>query len=217
MDHDTNLQFHNILKVLRWIKICWLWRLFAYSELSVMFQKPVWDDLSFMTQSVFLLEAVTRRWVHCGHKGMKMVSNNILVGCGTNNAQLVLKACAKKISLLPLHHHPCFHVVYTKFWHYPSNVRADIKIQEQTRRCFSKFLLSNFGEPWFPVLSWHEWHLVWSSTAVGSMCCPTHCCTVSECYLYSFENSSADVSKNSVFRLNCWHRARSVLSHQSRK
>ena len=69
-----------------------------------------------------------RRWRHCAHKGMDMVSSNTQVGCGVD-AQLVLMSpkCAKKTSPTPLHHHhqpelliqgrldPCFHVVDAKF------------------------------------------------------------------------------------------------------
>ncbi len=39
-------------------------------ELIVMFKKPVWDDLSFVTWCIILLEVAIRRWVHCRHKGM---------------------------------------------------------------------------------------------------------------------------------------------------
>lgn len=34
---------------------------------------------SFVTCHVILLEVVVTRWVHCGYKGMEMVSNNIQV------------------------------------------------------------------------------------------------------------------------------------------
>ncbi len=91
-----------------------------------------------------------RRWVHCSHKGMDMVSNNTQVGCG--DAQLVLRGpkCAKKISPTSLHHHhqpeplrqgrmdPCFHVLYAKFWPYHLNVAAEIK-SYQIRQRFSIF------------------------------------------------------------------------------
>ncbi len=51
------------------------------SELIVMFKKPVWDDLSFVTCCIILLE-VHQKMVHCSHKGMDMVSNNTQVDCG---------------------------------------------------------------------------------------------------------------------------------------
>ena len=68
--YDANLPFHHIPKVLYWIDIWWLWRLLENSELIVMFKKPVWDDLSFLTWCIILLEVAIRRWVHCGHTGM---------------------------------------------------------------------------------------------------------------------------------------------------
>ena len=37
-----------------------------------MFKKPVWDDMSFVTYCIILLEVATRRWLHCGHKGMEL-------------------------------------------------------------------------------------------------------------------------------------------------
>ncbi|XP_073795600.1 mucolipin-3 isoform X6 [Danio rerio] len=58
---------------------------------------------SEMTCCVILLEVAIRRWRHCAHKGMDMVSSNTQVGCGVD-AQLVLMD-PKKISPTPLHHH----------------------------------------------------------------------------------------------------------------
>ena len=77
--HDVNLPFHHILKGLYWIDIWWLWRPFEYSELIIIFKKPVWDDSRSMTWRVILLEVAIRRWVHCGHD-----SNNTQVGCGVD-------------------------------------------------------------------------------------------------------------------------------------
>ncbi len=122
--HDVNLLFHHIPNTLYWIEIWWLWRPFKYNELIVMFKKPVWDDLSFLTWHVILLEVATTRWVHYGHKGRDMVSINTQGRpWHLNDAQLVPK-CAKKISPTTLHHHllqpeplihgrmdPCFHVI----------------------------------------------------------------------------------------------------------
>ncbi len=121
-----------------------------------MFNKPVGDDLSFVTWCIILLEVAIRRWVHCSHKGMDMVSNNTI----TNDAKLELRGpkCAKKISPAPLHHHhqpeplrqgrmdPCFRVIYDKFWPYHLKVAAEIETLK-TRQRFSNLLLSNFGEP----------------------------------------------------------------------
>ncbi len=63
-------------------------------------------NLGFATWCIILLEVSIRIWVHCSHKGMDMVSNNIRLWC-LNDAQLVLRApkFAKKISPRPLHHH----------------------------------------------------------------------------------------------------------------
>ncbi len=78
--HDANLPFHHIPKVLYWIEIWWLWRPFEESELIVMFKKPVWDDLSFVTWCIILLEVSIRRCLYCSHKGMDI--NNTQVDCG---------------------------------------------------------------------------------------------------------------------------------------
>ncbi len=52
------------------------------SKLIVMFKKPVWDHLSFVTWCIVLLEVAIRRCVHRIHKGMDMVGNNTRLGCG---------------------------------------------------------------------------------------------------------------------------------------
>ncbi len=52
-----------------------------------MFKKPVWDDLSFVTWYIILLDVAIRRWVHCSHKGMDMVGSQnqtVIVGKGSN-------------------------------------------------------------------------------------------------------------------------------------
>src|SRR5512146_2668860 len=56
-----------------------------------------------MTCCVILLEVAIRRWRHCAHKGMDMVSSNTQVSCGVD-AQLVLMD-SKKIYPTPLHIH----------------------------------------------------------------------------------------------------------------
>ncbi len=45
------------------------------------FEKPVWDDLSFVTWCIILLE-VHQKMVHCSYKGMDMIRNNTQVDCG---------------------------------------------------------------------------------------------------------------------------------------
>lgn len=44
-------------------------------------KKPVWDDLSFVTWCIILLEVAIGGWLHCGHKGMDMASSNTQVNC----------------------------------------------------------------------------------------------------------------------------------------
>jgi len=55
-------------------------------HLSVMnslslFKKPVWDDLSFVTVC-YSAGRSHQKMLHCGHKGMDMVSNNTKVILG---------------------------------------------------------------------------------------------------------------------------------------
>ncbi len=59
-----------------------IWVKWTHCHVIVMFKKPVWDDLSFVTWCIILLEVAVRRCVHCSHKGKDMVSNNTQVGCG---------------------------------------------------------------------------------------------------------------------------------------
>ncbi len=74
--HDVNLSFHHIPKVLYWIEIWWLWRPWV-KELIVMFKKPIWDDLSFVTWCMILLEVAIRRWVHCSQHDNCTLSQNL--------------------------------------------------------------------------------------------------------------------------------------------
>ncbi len=123
------------------------------------FTKPVWDDFSFVTWCIILLEVFIRRRVHCSHKGKDMVSNNTQVGwvvfkrCSISTKGP--KVCQENIPHTITPHHqpeplrqgrmdPCFHVLYTKFWLYHLNA-AEIKSQKIRQR-FSNLLLSNFGD-----------------------------------------------------------------------
>ncbi len=72
--HDSITQLLQICrlhipKMLYWIEIWWLWRPFEKSELIVMLKKPVWDDLSFVTWCIILLEVTIRRWYTVFIKG----------------------------------------------------------------------------------------------------------------------------------------------------
>ena len=77
--HAANLPFCHIPK--GWIQIRWMGRPLKNIELIVMFMKPVWDVLSFMTWCIIMLVVAIRRWVHYGHERIHMVSNNAQIGC----------------------------------------------------------------------------------------------------------------------------------------
>ncbi len=68
-----------------------------------MFEKPVWNYLSFVAWCVVVLEVSTTTWVHCGHKAMDMQQYSGWLW-HLNNAQLVLRGpkCAKKNTFTPL-------------------------------------------------------------------------------------------------------------------
>lgn len=92
---------------------------FDCSELIVTFKKAVWDDLSFLTWCVTLLDADVRRWVdsHLQHySGTRWCLNYV---------QMVWSV---KTLPTPFHHpwrellmqgrmDPSFRDFYTKFWH----------------------------------------------------------------------------------------------------
>ncbi len=113
------------------------------------------------------------------------------------------KVCQENIPHT-LHHHqpeplrqgrinPCFHVLYAKFWPFHLNVAAEIETH-QTRQHFYNLLLSNFGEPVFPVLSWQERHLVWSSAAVAHLLQGSTCCAFRDGVLYNLVVTSGYLS-----------------------
>lgn len=66
-----------------WIEIWWLRRPLESSWHTVTFQKPVWDDVSFVTLCMILLEVSIRGWERCGHQRLDMVQQRL------NAAQLV--------------------------------------------------------------------------------------------------------------------------------
>ncbi len=125
-----------------------------------MFKKPVWDDLSFVTWCIILLEVAIRRCVHCSHKGMNVFSNNTQVDVAFKLCSIGTKGpkvCQENIPhTITQHHHPktlrqnrmdpCFHVLYTEFWPYYLKVAAENETH-QTRQPFPNLLLFNFGEP----------------------------------------------------------------------
>ena len=46
------------------------------------FHKNKFETMSFVTWRVILPDVAMRRWLHCGHKGMDVVSCSIQVDCG---------------------------------------------------------------------------------------------------------------------------------------
>ncbi len=126
-----------------------------------MFKKPVWDDLSFVTRCIILLE-VHQKMVHCSHKGMDMVSNNTQVDWRLNDAQLVQSVSRK---YPPQHYTTSLNRWDKAGWSMLSCSLSQIltlhlnaaEIEtHQIRQRFSNLLLSSFGDP------------VW---IVSSVCC----------------------------------------------
>ncbi len=94
-----------------------------------MFKKPVWDDLSFVTWCIILLEVASEDGYTVVIKGWHDQQQYAGRLWCLNKAQLVLRGpkCAKKIfPITPLHHQhqpetlrqgrmdPCFHVLYAQ-------------------------------------------------------------------------------------------------------
>ncbi len=138
-----------------------LWRPFEFSELHVMFKKPVWDDLSFVTWCVVLLEASITRWEYSGHKGIDVVSRNTL--WRLNDAQLWRTQSVARKYLHTITPHPAWTVdtrqngsmlscFYPKFWPNHPNDAAEIETH-QSRQPFSNLLLCSFGEPVW-IVAW---------------------------------------------------------------
>ncbi len=165
-----------------------------------MFKKPVWDDLSFVTWCIILLEVASEDGYTVVIKGWTWSQQYSGRLWRLNDAQLVLRdpKCAKKISPTPFQHHnqpeplrqgrmdPCFHGLYSKFWPYLLNVAAEIETH-QTRQRFSNLLLSNFGEPVLIVASVSCSKLigaapVWFSAAVAHLLQGSTCLCVQRWY-----------------------------------
>ncbi len=142
-----------------------------------MFKKPVWDDLSFVTCCIILLEVAIRRWVNCSHKGMDMVSNNTQVDCGSlNDAQFLLSVPRK----YPPHHYTTTTSLNRwdkagwihAFMFFTPNYHPTIWTIRPGNifpiyYCPILVILCELYPP-CAVLIWQERHPVWSSAAVAS-------------------------------------------------
>ena len=73
-----------------------VWRPLKYTELTVMFMKPVWDDFCFVTWCIIMLEVAIR--------SQQQYSDRLW---HSNDDWLVLRGlkCAKKTFPTPLHHY----------------------------------------------------------------------------------------------------------------
>ncbi len=130
-----------------------------------MFKKPVRDDWSFVTWCIILLEVSLRRWVHCSHKGMDMVSNNTQVGCGVfircSIGTKGPKVCQENIphtNTTSLNRWDKAGWIHAFMFFTPNSVstiwmsQAEVETH-QTRQRISNLLLSNFSEPLWIVSS----------------------------------------------------------------
>ena len=87
--HAVNLPFYHIPTVFYWIQIRGLGTPTPKKiKLIVMFMKPVWDDFCFVTWCIIMLEVSIRRWVHCGHEGMRQYSNRLWRLSGINGPKV---------------------------------------------------------------------------------------------------------------------------------
>jgi len=79
--HNVNLPFHHISKVLYWTEIWWLWsHLSTVNSLSC--SRNQFEMIWALWHGAISCWKQHQKMVHCGHKGMDMVSNNTQVGCG---------------------------------------------------------------------------------------------------------------------------------------
>ena len=131
-----------------------------------MFQKPVWEGLSFGTWSVrrwstvvlkgrtwsaaALRWAVVFKWCSGGTKRSKVCQEH--PPHTHTHTHTPWPPQQQPDPLIPGRMDPCF-----MFWPDRLNVAAET---HQTRRCSSSLLSSSFGDLQFPVLSWEEPGLV---------------------------------------------------------
>ena len=107
------------------------------------------DYFCFVTWCIIMLEVTIRRWVHCGHEGIHMLSNNSNRLWHSSDDWFVLTGlnCGNKAFPTPLHHRhqlglftqgregPWIHAVAAKFWPYYLQASTEIEIH-RARLCF---------------------------------------------------------------------------------
>ncbi len=117
-----------------------------------MCKKPVWDDLSFVTWCIILLEVIIRRCVHCSHKGMDMVSNNTTgrlwrfkqCSIGTKGPKVCQENIPHTITPPPawtVELTWCFHVLYAKFWPYHWMLQQKSRTHQTRQRFFQSSIV----------------------------------------------------------------------------
>lgn len=104
--HDYVTQSTSTTSLLYWIEIYLLWRTFEYSALAVMFEKPAWHDVSFVTGCCVCPPAgcchqLTFKWCSVGTKGSKVCHHQHL-----HQPKLSIQGRTDS----------CFWLVYSKFW-----------------------------------------------------------------------------------------------------
>lgn len=134
---DAKLLLQQISKVVYWIGIWTPWWPFEFSELTVMFEKPVKDYLSFVTWCVILWEALIRRW----NTGLKRDGHGQQQYC-------CFQWCSTGTIPASLHHHWQAGWSNAAMLFTPNsdsnNCTSQRKLTLETRQHFSKFLLSIF-------------------------------------------------------------------------
>ncbi len=159
--HDVNLSFHHIPKVLYWMRSGDCGGHLSKVKLIAMFKKPVWDYLSFGDMVHYPAGSSIRRWVHCSHKGMDMVSNNTQVGLwrfkrcsiGTKGPKVcqenILHTITPPTSAWTVETRQDGSLLLcslSQILTLPSECRSRNR-DSSDQETFSNLLLSNFGEP----------------------------------------------------------------------
>ena len=157
--HVTNLTFYHIPKTFCWIQTSWLRRPMTFTELIVLFMRPIWINICLQTWCVIILEIAIKRCLTLS-----------IQGC-TWSATVFIQAIAFKPWLIGIKwtkvrrkHSPQYYPNTTSldYWRkagwvngflllmpilsLPSAASAEIQIH-QARLSFSSLQPSTSGEP----------------------------------------------------------------------